>query len=109
VESAVATVDGELGEVIAMRYLYLVDDPTHAVVVQIGRPEPLPDGRNHSCAFRVLGLGSGAVQHVGGVDSLQALQLAIDVLTAYLHYLNASVSGRLRWKDDDTGDLGLGP
>ena len=100
--------DTDIGEIIATRQLYLVDDPATFIVVQVARPEPLDDGRHYTCAFRVLGFGSGEVQRVGGVDSLQALQLALSVMVAYLHYLNASVAGRLRWKDD-AGDLGLLP
>lgn len=45
------------------------------VVVRIGMPEA--EGADSRCPFQVIGLSTGDVQYAYGVDSLQALNLAL--------------------------------
>jgi hypothetical protein len=84
-----------LEDVIAERAID-ADGVTGAVQVRIGRPVADPEG-DWSCPIQVTGIGSDAPLSVAGVDSLQALTLALDMLRARL-----SAAGRekqLRWLD----------
>ena len=74
-------------EAIAERQLLFTaaDGSTRDVLVQIGRPVKDPeDTGNALCPFRVLGFEEPDTFVAGGVDSVQALILALEVLTDYL-------------------------
>ncbi len=68
-----------LGTVIASRTLQRGTDD---VVVRLGQPRR--SGKDWLCAFQIRGLGDDAAKRVYGVDSMQALQLAIEVIRATL-------------------------
>jgi hypothetical protein len=91
----------ELLMVIAERVLSVVGEPDGTLVVRIGQPRPSePEG--WACDFAVVGLegGSGVVY---GVDSLQALQNAVDAARVTLK------SSRLvcTWAGGVPGEVGL--
>jgi hypothetical protein len=95
----------ELTDVLAERRLEAIgaDGSRTAVTLSIGRPfpDPLPGG-DWCCCFRVSGLGDGGVRAAFGVDSLQALLLAIYRIQLEL----AAADGvRLEWLG--MADLGL--
>ena len=80
-------------EVIAERNLTFDSDGTERVVtVQIGRPYVEPDGA-WFCPFNVIGLLSEGTRRAGGVDAVQALQLALVMIGAEL----SSASNSLKW------------
>ncbi len=81
-------------EVIAERNLTLDSDGTEEVLtVQIGRPYYVePDGV-WFCPFNVIGLLPKGTRRAGGVDAIQALQLALVMIGAEL----STSSKSLKW------------
>ena len=96
-----------VGEVIATRRLHLLDDETREIFVLIGKPRQFPDSSDYYCPFQVTGIGSGKVKYAGGVDAIQAIQLAMGMIAAELDALNNANRGRLRWEGDERGGLGF--
>ena len=99
-----------IGEIIATRQFYLVDDGdnTRTVSVFVGTPQPTPDSPGYHCPFQVIGIGSQKTQLAHGRDSIQALQSAMILIAARLNRLNRELKGRLRWDGaGGHGDLGF--
>ena len=67
--------------------------------VGVGREPP-----SHTCDYEIVGLGRPRAGKVEGVDSLQALVLALNTVAAELYCSAEYREGRLRW----FGDLNLG-
>ena len=97
-----------IGEIIATRRLYFVDDNDNkrTVSVFVGKPQPSPDSGYH-CPFQVIGIGSQETQSARGHDSIESLQSAMILIAARLNHLNNELSGRLRWDGGGKGDLGF--
>ena len=72
----------ELGSVIAERRLRVTGRPELDVRVRIGTPRPFPDAphNDYYCPYQIVGLGSAKVRYAGGVDAIQALELALHIL-----------------------------
>lgn len=49
----------------------------------------------------------GDVLFSAGIDSVQALQLAMKLVGGILERLNQETGGKLRWDGDENGDLGF--
>lgn len=98
-----------VGEVIAVRRLWLANEPSHSIVAIMGKPQPLPEalGDDHYCPIQIRGLGSEKVRYAAGVDAFQSLQLAVRMIGAELAVLNREHNGQLRWEGDEHGDLGF--
>ena len=99
----------ELGEIIAIRELSLIDESGvgRRVEVRIGKPTQFPDSTDYYAPFQITGIGSEKVLCAGGVDALQALQGVMVVVGAQLQALNSQHGGRLRWEGDSTGGFGF--
>ena len=94
----------DLHDVIAERELEAGDGRPGGVTVRLGRPAPDPEG-DWSCPFQVVGIdGRAEVYAAYGVDALQALVLAIQMIRAQLG--SAQARHGLTWLGGD--DLGLG-
>jgi hypothetical protein len=64
-------------DVIAERLLIAkIGDQPSEVRVRFGKPLPHPEG-GWFCPYEIAGLGSDAARCIGGVDAVQALQLAM--------------------------------
>jgi hypothetical protein len=98
-----------VGEVIAIRTLFLANDPSRKVLVKMGKPQPLPDalGDDHYCPFQITGLGSERVTYAAGVDAFQSLELGLNMISSKLAFLNREHNGQLRWECDEHGGLGF--
>lgn len=96
----------DLGEVIAERKLHLEDDPSREIVVYLGKPKPFDDSRDYYCPYRITGIGSEAIRYAPGVDSVQALEEAVRVLSAELSALLRK-HPTLRWEDAPAGEFGF--
>lgn len=98
-----------IGEVIATRTLILLrgDGAASKVVVLLGRPQQLPDHEDYYCPYQIKGAGDEKVRYMCGVDSFQALHLALSTLRVELEVLDKELGGKLRWECDDTGGLGF--
>lgn len=99
----------ELGEVMAVRELSLSEggaDPK-TVLVRLGRPRRFPDSTDYYAPFQITGAGSEKVICIGGVDAIQAIQLAMQTIGVYLNKLNHEAGGGLKWEAGDPGDFGF--
>lgn len=95
-----------IGSVIASRELSL--STGKKVTVLIGKPEPYPDGRDFYCPYQILGIGAERVRYAGGLDSAQALILALNKIGADLYASAEAKAGQLSWTTGgDVGDLGF--
>ncbi|HEY5721274.1 MAG TPA: hypothetical protein VIT45_03040 [Allosphingosinicella sp.] len=97
----------ELGEIIARRELSLSGgDP---VLIEIGIPfEVKLEHSEYRCPYRITGIGSGRVRASIGIDALQALMLALQVIGSDLYSSEEYRTGRLSWFADDwSRSLGL--
>ena len=99
----------DLGDVIAMRELSLVegDAVPKTVLVKLGKPRQFPDASSYYVPFQITGIGSEKVRRAGGVDAIQAIQLAMKMIGATLDKLNQDVGGSIRWEAGGVGDLGF--
>jgi Domain of unknown function (DUF6968) len=101
-------VELQLGPVIAERRLRVKGHPDLDVRIRIGTPSPFADAPygDYYCPYQIIGLGSERVRHAGGVDAVQALELAIHVLPTELDALRQEHPG-LGWEDAPDGDYGF--
>ena len=67
------------------------------VTVLIGKPEKFPGEDDYYCPYQIVGLGSGRVRRAPGVDAIQALQGALQMIGADLYTSDEAQSGRLSW------------
>ncbi|HEX5705295.1 MAG TPA: hypothetical protein VFX97_19000 [Pyrinomonadaceae bacterium] len=98
-----------VGEIIASRMLYLIDEQGHKrpVSVFVGKPQPSHSDPGYECPFQIIGLGNQNAHAGHGHDSIQALNSALTLLGAQLHHLNDEVGGRLAWEGGAPGELGF--
>lgn len=97
-----------VGEIIASRMLYLIDEQGNKrpVSVFVGKPQPsLSDG--YECPFQIIGIGNQNTEAGHGRDSIQALKTALILIGATLRQLNEDVGGRLVWEEGARGELGF--
>ena len=97
----------ELGDVIATRKLYRLDDPGAAIIIKFGKPQRTPGHDDFFCPTQIVGIGDERVESTYGIDAVQALQLAMKWMGASLVRLNAEVGNTLRWEGDENGSYGL--
>ncbi len=95
-----------IGEVVATRKLSLVGEPGREILVKIGKPH-LSEHNDYLCPIQVTGIGEERVYSIYGVDSVQALELAMRSLGSELQRLNTQHQGRIRWDDAPTGWFGF--
>ena len=94
----------EMGTIIAARELSLADGSP--VTVELGLPYADGENPDYVCPYRIRGMGSGRVRCSFGIDPIQALMLAMQVIGTDLYSSDEYRSGSLRWfKPHD--DLGL--
>ena len=98
-----------VGDVIASRELTL--DETSKVTVLIGKPLRLPIEREWEdwrCPYQKLGGGDDRVRCAYGIDPVQALFLALQMIGAELYCSEEYKAGRLDWDCGKVkGDLGF--
>ena len=76
------------------------------VNVLIGRPEQV-DGATWECSYAIIGLDEikPCTYKVLGVDGVQALLCAFDVLEGLLTGTDVAIQGKLSWNDRKSGFL----
>lgn len=101
-----------LGEVIAERRLdWTGDSGSEGVVVRIGKPvrDPDPEG-DWLCPIQIAGLGDDMVRAAFGVDAVQALILALQMVHVDLQSGQRRTGRTLQWlEQSDLGFLPLSP
>lgn len=100
--------DIQLGDVIAERRLFL--DGEEAVRVRIGQPLLAYTPHEQSaCPWIIEGLGSGKLRYTVGIDRVQALWLALQMIGSTLYASDEYRAGRLKAFEagNDHDDLGF--
>jgi hypothetical protein len=78
------------------------------VTVVIEKPEEFPEGDNFYCRYQITGIGNGRVRYAGGVDAVQALQLALKMIGAELYTSQEAKTKQLSWEAAQSpSDLGF--
>jgi hypothetical protein len=97
-----------IGEIIATRQLFLIDENNtrRPVSVFVGKPHPARDSPGYCCPFQVIGIGGQETRVAQGRDSIHALQAAMILIAANLNHLNEELGGKLTW-DGARGELGF--
>ena len=94
-----------VGTVIAARELAI--DGAKKVQVIIGKPEKFPDSSDYYCPYQITGIGNERIRYAGGVDAVQAFQLALNMIGADLYTSKEAKAGKLNWEAGEKGDLGF--
>lgn len=95
---------GDIGEPIADRKLVMGADE---VVVTIGKPQLFDDGQDYYCPYSIEHAGQRKVSYAGGMDAVQALQLAMKKIGVDLGYLAKTRGVPIAWLPDTPGDTGF--
>jgi hypothetical protein len=95
-----------IGTAIATRQFDLRDGGK--VTVTIGKPERFPDSNDYYCPYQIVGSKRSHVRYAGGVDAVQALDLALKMIGADLYTSDEARNGALSWEGgSEKGDLGF--
>jgi len=85
-------------DVIAERYLSLsMNGEERQIRIALGRPYQEPD-HAYFCPFKIIGLEAERARRAGGVDSIQAIQLALVMIGAEL----SRYSELLKWNGESS-------
>ena len=98
----------DLGSIIAERRLRVTGRPELDVSVRLGIPQPIPGAPygDYYCPYQIVGVGNEKVRYAGGVDAVQALELALHILPTELDALRQQYPG-LGWVNAPDGDYGF--
>jgi hypothetical protein len=99
----------DVGEIVAERKLNLLnsDGPPLEVLALLNKPNQLPDHCDYYCPYQIKGVGDERARYSCGIDTFQALQLAIRTIGVELEVLNKDLGGKLAWDGDEKGWLGF--
>lgn len=76
-----------LGDVIAERVLEARKGSTSCIAtVRIGRPVKSANAPDYRCPYQIAGIGDNVVRSASGEDSMQAMELALKMVGAELHF-----------------------
>jgi len=95
-------------EVIASRQ-YAIDgfDPVQFVTAKIGKPALRDADGRYECAAEIRESGRIWVRRLVGDDALEALQVALALVSAEVNHLSQQPNIRLSWLEGRRRDLGL--
>lgn len=94
----------EIGEPIADRKLMMGADE---VVVTIGKPQAFNDDEDYYCPYSIEHGGRRKMSYAGGMDAVQALQLAMKKIGVDLAALAKAQGVSIDWLPDTPGDTGF--
>lgn len=77
------------------------------VLVVIGKPELFEDGDDYYCPYSIKHGNETKLSYAGGMDSVQALQLAMQKIGADLGYIARTSGVDIEWLDDTPGETGF--
>ncbi|HEX8822865.1 MAG TPA: hypothetical protein VF794_23260 [Archangium sp.] len=92
-----------LGTVIAERTLTFVEPKASLVRIRIGKPRKARTTGDYFCPFSIESLGNQKVHEAWGIDSIQALQNALQAIRLEL----APHENSLEWEGGQDGWLGF--
>jgi hypothetical protein len=94
----------DLGQIIASRTLSFADGGE--ITIRVGQPFMPPNyGGNFCCPYQIDGIGDGKIRYGSGVDSLQALYIALINISTDLYPSEEAKAGKITWQGER--DLGL--
>ena len=96
-----------LEQIIASRTLNLNEHSNSKVEIKIGMPQALPENRGFYCPFQITGLAEEILDWCGGIDTAQALLLALERVGAILKDSEEYRAGQLFWVGSEVGRLGF--
>ncbi|MFT3770785.1 MAG: hypothetical protein QM820_35630 [Minicystis sp.] len=93
-----------LASPIAERRLTVVGEPDREIIIRVGKPrrDPDPSG-DWMCPYVVEGLPGARRRYAHGIDSLQALQMAIEAARAAI--IESGLA--CRYAGGEAGDIGI--
>jgi hypothetical protein len=96
----------DVGTIIASREFTIKEGGK--VTVIIGKPERIPASEDYYCPYQIRGLGDEKVSYSPGVDSVQALVLALTDIGSRLNASSPGKAGNLTWVGSHAPDyIGL--
>ena len=98
--------ENSIEDIIATREFKRVSD-TSSILLIIGKPKQFADSDDFYTPYQILGIGGERVRRVGGVDAVQSLQLALNMIGHDLKVLNEKREKQLIWDGSQDGDLGF--
>lgn len=98
--------DSSSNVVVALRELEVHGNPSKKIRIEVLRPRLSPEGI-YLCEFRIEDAPEGMTNvHVGGVDSYQALCLALATVARIVDFYNEKIcDSKLRWMGEVDLDL----
>lgn len=99
--------DEEPLDVIASRILEVDGAPNFHI--RIGRPKLAPENDCWFCSYELVGPSTSRRGRSGGVDAMQALILALNMLAVDVEFSEESEQGRLSWLESKDVGLPLPP
>jgi len=88
-----------MSSVIAKRILTGAEDPTLKITLTLDRPRFIRRTGDYECSFRIIGPGLKRARSAAGLDSFQALQLALSMIGAEISRIERESGTRLRFSD----------
>ena len=95
----------DVENIIATRELTLEDGKK--VTVVIGQPRKFDEGDDYYCPFQISGIDNGRISYAGGIDAIQAFELALKKIGTILYTSEEAKSGKLTWDAGVDGYLGF--
>lgn len=98
-----------LGDIVAERTFEKISSegqPIGKVTVKIGRPVEVEIGRSY-CPYQIQGMGEEKMRYAMGVDTIQALILALTKVGTDLYTSQEWKMRSLTWMGDSSGNLGI--
>jgi hypothetical protein len=88
-----------IGEVIGERMLTLEKSAEVArqVKVLLGKPRKFQDSEDFCCPYQIIGLGDDTIKSAAGIDSMQAIQIAMQLVASEIHNVHREDAANLRW------------
>ena len=87
----------EIKQAIAVRTLRA---GAQSIVVTIGKPQPFEGGGDFYCPYSIEFQGKTRIGYAGGVDAVQALQLAMKKIGVDLAHLKTPPDSPITWLDE---------
>jgi hypothetical protein len=87
----------DLGDVIAIRSFEMGSRP---IEVRVARPFQTPGHNDYTCRYQIVGFKSSRICYSVGIDSMQALMLALQAIGSDLYSSKEKVT---RFGEDDLG------
>ena len=84
-----------VGEIISEREIE--NDEGRLARVVVGKPQDYPEGSDSYCPYQTTGIGDEKVRYAVGIDTVQALVLALQGIDAHLVAKLGTPDGILNW------------